>query len=589
MRPWQALDDRLRDQAFDDLIRDTAAVCLGRGDVRATVADQLTAIPEKLSELRAQLDGLPERNIWNGTVLALRRQMSGAQLHFNHGDTSDSDDIVEPVKTEPIPPSRPAASTPANGAAAVGEQEAAAPREVPRQGLREAQAAKLARQAAARRESGTSGRRIAALALAEQRRATQTSPRPSTPAAQTSPRPSTPAAHTAPPPSTPANGAAAVGGLREAQAAKLARQAAARRESGNSGRRIAALALAEQRRATSPRPSTPAAQTAPRPSTPAAQTAPPPSTPANGAAAVGGLREAQAAKLARQAAARRESGNSGRRIAALALAEQRRATSPRPSTPAAQTAPRPSTPAAQTAPPPSTPANGAAAVGGLREAQAAKLARQAAARRESGNSGRRIAALALAEQRRATSPRPSTPAAQTAPPPSTPANGAAAVGGLREAQAAKLARQAAARRESGTSGRRIAALALAEQRRATQTSPRPSTPAAQTAPPPSTPANGAAAAPWQGLREAQAAKLARQAAARRESGTSGRHLAAKALAEQQRGRQAVIARQRQTEQAVDEGVQRTGAAVDQAAKGVVNAASNGAGQAADSECLLHHT
>ena len=330
VNPRRSVNERLRDQAFDDLIRDTAAVCLGRNNVRATVADQLTAIPQKLSELRAQLDGLPKRNMWTGTVLALRRQMSAGEHHFNNpsltqglnhpgaarragaggrGNSSDSSDTKEPVKIEPRPPAKPAGSTPANGAAPVAAKEVAAPRKALWQGQREAQAAKLARQAAARRESGVSGRRIAALALAEQQRAARTAPPPSTPAARTAPSPSTPAAQTSSPPSTPANGTAAAPrqGLREAQAAKLARQAAARRESGVSGRHLAAKALAKQRRA--------------------AQTAPPPSTPANGAAAAPqqGLREAQAAKLARQAAARRESGVSGRHLAAKALIEQQRA------------------------------------------------------------------------------------------------------------------------------------------------------------------------------------------------------------------------------------------------------------------------
>ena len=59
--------------------RDTAAVCLGRN----TLADQLTAIPEKLSELHAQLDALPERNIWDELVLSVRRHLSGAQHHLN--------------------------------------------------------------------------------------------------------------------------------------------------------------------------------------------------------------------------------------------------------------------------------------------------------------------------------------------------------------------------------------------------------------------------------------------------------------------------------------------------------------------------
>ena len=405
---------------------------------------------------------------------------------------------------------------------------------------------------------------------------------------------------------------------REAQAAKLAQQAAARRESGVSGRHIAAMALAEQQRGaqTASPPSKPAAQTAQLPSKPAAETAPPPSSPATGAAPVAAKepaadrkalwqaqREAQAAKLAQQAAARRESGVSGRHIAAMALAEQQRGaqTAPPPSKPAAQTAPPPSKPAAQSAPPPSKPATGAAPVAAnepaadrkalwqaQREAQAAKLAQQAAARRESGVSGRHIAAMALAEQQRGaqTAPPPSKPAAQTAPPPSKPASGAApvaakeaAAGGKalwekqREAQAAKLARQAAARSESAASGRRVAAQALAQQRRA------------------ATRAVTARGPQGQGLREAQAAKLARQAASRRESANSGRHRAAMALAKQQRGAgRAVTARQGQTEQAVGEGARRTGEAVDQAAgvaEGVINAASDTAEQAADSECLLH--
>ena len=79
MNPWRALDDRVRDQAFNDLTRDTELVCLERN----TVADQLTAIPDKLSELRAQLDGLPERDIWNGALLSVRRHLSGAQHHLN--------------------------------------------------------------------------------------------------------------------------------------------------------------------------------------------------------------------------------------------------------------------------------------------------------------------------------------------------------------------------------------------------------------------------------------------------------------------------------------------------------------------------
>ncbi len=218
----------------------------------------------------------------------------------------------------------------------------------------------------------------------------------------------------------------------------------------------------------------------------------------------------------------------------------------------------------------------------FREAQAAKLAQQAAARREAA-----AQAAARRESAGQTTPRPSTPAAQTAPRPSTPAaqtaprpstngTGAAAVSEKeaaarrealgqeqREAQAAKLARQAAARRESGTSGRRVAASALAEQQRTT----RPAPAVGQAAPARAPLGQGL------GLREAQAAKLARQAAGRRESGTSGRHLAAKALIEKQRAaRLAVAALQRQTGQAAVNGAQQTGEAV---------------GQAADSECLLH--
>ena len=82
MKPLQGVGDRLRDQTFDDLNRDTAAVCLGR-NVPATVVDQLTALPEKISELHTQLNGLPERNMWNGTVLSVRRHLSGAQHYLN--------------------------------------------------------------------------------------------------------------------------------------------------------------------------------------------------------------------------------------------------------------------------------------------------------------------------------------------------------------------------------------------------------------------------------------------------------------------------------------------------------------------------
>ena len=83
MKPWRSVDDRLRDQAFDYVNRDTTAACLGRNNIRAKVADQLADIPEKLSELRAQLDGLPERNTWTGIVVSVRRHLSGAQHHLN--------------------------------------------------------------------------------------------------------------------------------------------------------------------------------------------------------------------------------------------------------------------------------------------------------------------------------------------------------------------------------------------------------------------------------------------------------------------------------------------------------------------------
>lgn len=82
MKPWQPLTMLHRDQAFDDLTKDTARVCRNP-PYGATVAEQLIAIPKKLSELREALNDLPERNVWTGTLLSVRRHLSGVQHHLN--------------------------------------------------------------------------------------------------------------------------------------------------------------------------------------------------------------------------------------------------------------------------------------------------------------------------------------------------------------------------------------------------------------------------------------------------------------------------------------------------------------------------